>query len=307
MANLEKAKGFGRYRNWQQTLHYAELAATKLKQIKDRPLEDLSEALNLKFNGLNLMDHNREALECAKEWYCLHLTKHTHPPAIKAGFALIESCIHNGEFFDAVLYARTTWETITLSRDSHIPDRQRELFTAQGAHLLAKAIHGLALNGGISAEEKKETGFEAIMLARKALTIHTQLFGPESDYVAHDLYVLAQLLDYFNVVDDDEVPLLYEQAKAIYARAQGNLSPNVASCENNLAVWYQTKAKKAHDANDLDRHVANLELALPRYREAVRVFRAANHVERADDAARDATDVEEDLRRCAVSRAAREG
>ena len=44
---------------------------------------------------------------------------------------MIESCIHNEEFFDAVLYARTTWETITLSRDSHIPDDE-QWFTAYG-------------------------------------------------------------------------------------------------------------------------------------------------------------------------------
>ena len=38
-ANLEKARGFNREQNWAQTLRYAELAAAKLKQLKDRRLE----------------------------------------------------------------------------------------------------------------------------------------------------------------------------------------------------------------------------------------------------------------------------
>ena len=105
MANLEKAQGFYRECNWPQSLRYSDLAATKLKQIKDRPVEDISGALSYKHNALNMMGRHKEALECAKEWYCLWLTNHTHPGAIEAGFALIESCIHNKEFFDAVLYA----------------------------------------------------------------------------------------------------------------------------------------------------------------------------------------------------------
>ena len=141
-----------------------------------------------------------------KKWYCLYLTKHTHPHAIEAGFALIESCIHNKEFFDAVLYARTSWETITLSRDSHIPDDEREWFIAKGAHYLAKATFALAMNGGVSAEEKQATGVEAIMLARRALEIHTQLHGAESNEVAGDMPTLASVLNYFNDIDDDEVP-----------------------------------------------------------------------------------------------------
>ena len=107
MANLEKAKGFARLRNLQETLRHAELAATKLKQMKERPIIDIDDALRIKYNSLNMMARGREALECAKEWYLLWPTKHTHPPAIRASFAVIESCIHNKEFFDAALYART--------------------------------------------------------------------------------------------------------------------------------------------------------------------------------------------------------
>ena len=48
MANLEKAKGFHREQNWPQTLYHAELAATKLKQLKDRPVEAIDDALSHK-------------------------------------------------------------------------------------------------------------------------------------------------------------------------------------------------------------------------------------------------------------------
>ena len=133
MAHLQKAKGFGRDRNWVQTLRYSDLALVKLKQLNDRPIVALDDALRCKFNSLNFMGRYRESLECAQERYCLYLTSHTHPPAINASFWLIESCIHNNEFVDAELYARTTWETITLSRDSHIPDNLRQYFTATGA------------------------------------------------------------------------------------------------------------------------------------------------------------------------------
>ena len=296
MANLEKAKGFGRYRNWQQTLHYAELAATKLKQIKDRPLEDLSEALNLKFNGLNLMDHNREALECAKEWYCLHLTKHTHPPAIKAGFALIESCIHNREFADAVLYAHTTWETLTLSRDSHIPGDELDSYIALGARFLAKSIWSLAVNGDASEEEKRATVREAITLARRALEMHTRLRGFVSEEVASDMGLLGSILIFFNDVDDDEVPRLFEQSTAIFAQVQGSLSGNVATGESNLGSLYQQRAIRARTANDLDRCVANYKLTLSHIREAARIFRAINGVDKADELARVIVNVEGHLR-----------
>ena len=297
MANLAKAKDFYDANNFVQTLRYSDIAATKLKQIKDRPIEDIDEAMSCKFFSLNVLGRHKEALECAKEWYCLYLTKHTHPPAIEAGFALIESCIHNKEFFDAVLYARTSWETITLSRDSHIPDNQRDVLTAQGAYHLAIAIFALATNGGVPAEEKQATGVEAIMLARKALEIHTRLYGIESGEAAEDMGLLASSLDYFNDVDDDEVLRLYEQSIAILARVhKGSLSPNVGTGERNLGVSYRKRADRARTANDLDRCVANLELALPRYHEAARIFRAINQVDKAEDCAQGAVAIEEILR-----------
>ena len=268
MAHLQKAEGFYRDRNWVQLLRYSELALVKLKQLNDRPIEAIDKALTFKFTALTFLDQNRDALECAKERYCLYLTKHTHPPAIMASFALIQSCLHNEEYEDAELYARTTWETITLSRDSHIPDDQRQRFTARGAYHLASAMLNLAQNGDIPPEANQAVGQEAIALARRALDIFTQLHGLENSYVADGMSLLADMLDYFNDVDDDEILRLYEQSIAIQARVEGSLSVNVAVGENNLAAMYHKKAKRAHAANDVDRELANLELSLPHFREA---------------------------------------
>ena len=304
MAHLQKARGFDRDNNWLQTLRYSELALVKLKQLNDRPIEDIDSALRFKFNALNLMARKRESLECAQERYCLYLTSHTHPPAIEASFALIESCIHNEEYEDAELYARTTWETITLSRDSHIPDNKRQEFTAQGAHYLAKAMLHLAQHGDIPPEANQTVGQEAIGLARRALEIHTQLHGLENQLVANATSLLASALAYFNNVDDDEVLRLHEQSIAITARMEGSSSVNVGACNKNLAVAYINRAKRAHAANDLNRELSNLELALRHYSEAARIYRAANSVDRADDAAQRVVRIEEDLRLLRIAKAA---
>ena len=71
MAHLQKALGFNRDRNWMQSLRYSELALVKLKPLNDRPIEAIDDALSYKFNALNFMGRSREALECAKERYCL--------------------------------------------------------------------------------------------------------------------------------------------------------------------------------------------------------------------------------------------
>ena len=304
MAHLQKAKDFRRDRNLAQALRYSELALVKLKQLNDRPIEAIDQAVHCKFNALNFMDRNREALECARERYCMYLTKHTHPPAIKASFDLIESCLHNKEYEDAELYARTTWETITLSRDSHIPDDERQFFTAQGAYYLAIAMLNLAKNGDIPPEANQAVGQEAIALARRALEIDTQLYGPEHRDVANDLSLLARTLSYFNDNGDDEVLRLSEQSMTITARMEGRLSVNVAVEENNLAVMYEKRARRAHVANDLDREMANLELALPHLRERARIYTAINNVDMAVKAAQTIVEVEEALRRCTTARAA---
>ena len=302
MAHLQKAWGFHRDRNFVQALRYSELALEKLKQLNDRPIEAIDNALRCKFGALNSMNQNREALECAKEWYCLYLTKHTHPPAIEASFALIESCLHNKEYFDAELYARTTWETITLSRDSHIPDDRRQWFTAKGAYYLAFAMLALAQDGDIPPEENQAVGQEAITLARRALEIRTQLNGLEHANVASAMGLLARALNYFNNVDDVEVLRLYEQSIAIFAQVEGRSSVNVAVGESNLALAYRNRAMRAQAANDLVRKLTNLELALPHYRESLRICRAINCVDKADEVAQRIIEVEEELRRCMISR-----
>ena len=300
MSSLQKANGFYEDDNWMQTLRYSDLALVKLKQLNDRPIAALDTALRYKFGSLNMMNRDREALECAQERYCLYLTSHTHPPAIDASFCLIESCIHNKEFEDAALYARTTWETITLSRDSHIPDDKRHYFTAQGAYFLAMAMLNLAENGDIPPEANQTVAQEAIGLARTALEIHTQLHGLEHRDAALDMTVLARALNYFNNVDDDEVLRLYEQSNAITSRVEGSLSVNVAVGEKNLANAYHKRATRAHTANDLDREMANLEKSLPHYREAARISRAISFVDKADDVAECIAQVEEEVRQCTM-------
>ena len=302
MSNLQKAEGFYRDKNYLQTLRYSELALLKLKQLTYRPIDVIDSALRLKFNALIFMDRNREALECAQERYCLYLTQHTHPPAIEASFDLIESCIHNKEYEEAALYARTTWETITLSRDSHIPDADRQDFTARGAYYLAKAMLALAEHGNIPPEANQTVGQEAIGLARRSLEDHTQLYGLEHANVANAISLLARVLNYFNIVDDDEVLRLYEQSIAIFRRVEGNLSVNIAAGNRNLATAYYYRARRANAADDLDREFANLELALPLYSESVRLYRYNNFAKDADDVASDVVTVEEELRQCRAAR-----
>ena len=116
------------------------------------------------------------------------------------------------------------------------------------------------------------------------------------------MLVLAEALAYFNDDDDEEVIRLFEQSKAMFALLHGSSSSNVAASEGKLGVVYQNRAARAHDANDLDHELTNLELALSRYRETARIFRAINHIESADQASRIADEVEEELRQVAIVR-----
>ena len=297
MTYLDKAKGFHREQNWSQALHYGDLAATMLKQLKDRPLEDISDALSCKCVAMGFMGQHRGQLECAKEWYCLWNTKPTDMGAIRAAFQLIESCLQNREFADAILYASTLWEIINHKHDNKIPDDQRQRYIADGAYYLALATLKLAKRGGIPQEEKQKAGQEAIALARRALEIHTQLEGSAERVVAaNSMSVLAEALDYFNDDDDEEVLRLLEQAKSIHARVFGSSSLSVAVDEGKLGNAYRHKAMRAHAANDLGRYMANLELAPPRYRESARIYRAIGHTEMADQTVQIGVDIEELLR-----------
>ena len=304
-AHLEKALGFHR-ENWVQSLRCADLALTKLKQLKDRRLETveiLDNAFGCKFDSLQYLDRQKEALECIKENYTLWAMNHMrNPKMFDAAFALIQSCIHNGEFEDAALYAHTAHEMVLNDADGIIPSDQRQKLLARGSYWLSQATLFLAQAGGIPPAEMQKAGEEAIAHARKALEIHTQLHGTGSAEVAEDMTALADALHFFNDVDDDEILRLHEQSNAITSRVQGSSSLNVAVGEKNLGNAYQKRAVRAQAANDLDRSMANLELTLPHYREASRIFRINNHVDKADRANREAVQVEENLRQLRIAK-----
>ena len=306
-ANLAKAKGFDRESNWVQSLRYADLAATKLKQLKDRRLETvefINDAMVCKFNALNFMGRYKEAMACAEERYTLWAMNHMrNSGSIRAALTLIQSCLHNGEFEDAEHYARHAMFMINDMTDNFIPSDQRSQFLADGSQNLAQAIHRLAKAGGIPLEAQQKAGKEAIEFAHQALKLHAQLRGTESSRVATNMGILADVLDHFNDVDDDEILRLYEQSNAIYCRVEGSSSLNVAASKGNLGIAYSNRSKRAVAANDLDRALANLELALPHYREAARIFQGINHVDSANNALRNVALTEEYMRQVRVARA----
>ena len=307
-ANLVKAQAEFRQRNFAQALRYADLAASKLKQLKDRRLETvklIDDALRCKFDCLNFMDQQREALECIKECYTLWAMNHMrNPGSIRAALGLIQSCLHNEEYEDAEHYARHAMFMINDMTDNFIPSDQRARFLADGSHYLAMAIYGLAQASSIPPEEKQKTGEEAIALARQAVEIHTQLHGADSIKVASDNGLLADVLDYFNDVDDDEILRLHQQSITIISRVEGSSSLNVAIEETNLSTSYYNRARRAQAANDPDREQANLELALPHFRESARIYTAINRVDKADQVLRHIAYAEDDIRRIGIVRGA---
>ena len=308
IANLDKAAGFQRQQNWVQTLRYGELAATKLKQLKDRRLETvkiIDDSLICQFNALNFMGRHKEALECIKECYTLWAMNHLrHPGSMKAALSLIESCIHNRKYEDAEHYARHAMFMINDMADNFIPADERPLFLAGVSYYLALAIFRLTEAGGIPLEGKQKAGEEAISLARTALEMRTQLHGTESGKVAGAMLVIADILDYFNDVDDDEILRLVEQAIAIYRRVEGNLSVNVAIGEVKFSNAYHNRGKRAHAVNDLDRCVASLELELTHRREAFRIYTTIKQIINAKDVLRKIKMAEEQIRQIEIARAA---
>ena len=166
-----------------------------------------------------------------------------------------------------------------------------------GSYDYSRVTMELAKAGGIPPEEKQKAGEESIVLARQALEIHTQLYGTASIQIASTMRALASSLDYFNDVDDEEVLCLFEQAMVIYRRVEGNSSKNVGATEDNLGGMYIKRANRAMAAHDQDRCLKNLKLALPRFREAARIYRAINHEESANVAQSDCEGAEEVIRR----------
>ena len=308
LMNLDKAAGFHEQQNWLQTLRYAEIASTKLKQLKDRRLETvklIDSALSCTLDAYGLMGRFKEGKECAEERYSLWaMNQMRNPGSINAALHLIQSCIHNNDYEDAEHYARHAMFMINDMADNFIPSDQRSKFLADGSYYLSQSILLLARAGGIPPGEKQKAGEEATELARQALKIHTQLHGTECSSVAAVMNALTDVLDYFNNVDDDEILRLLEQAVVVFSRVEGNLSYNVAHGKGTMGNVYINRAKRAHAANDTDRCIVNNELALSHYREAVRIFRAINRVDSANSVLGAIAGVEERLRTIRHDRAA---
>ena len=311
MAHFEKAKGFYRQRNFEQSLRFCESALTKLKKLtKDIPLHYISETLGTKCDALQFMGRENEALEISKEKYRLWATARgpANPDTIEAAFALIQCCLRNKQYADAELFARTLWEILNSNtyhfEQDRIPDDQLQEYLARGAKEYACAIWKMAESGGIPPAEKQKAGEQSIALARRAMEGSIQVHGNDSAYVATSMGILASTLDYFNDVDNIEVIGLLEQAIAIYARVQGTVSMNVAVGEYNLGNTYCKRFQNAMAVDDLERAQMNVDLAIPHHREAARIFTAINHMDSAAKARQNALGLEEQSRHIAVLRAA---
>ena len=111
------------------------------------------------------------------------------------------------------------------------------------------------------------------------------------------------MLDYFNNVDDDEVLRLRKQAVSLLSRLEGSLSYNTAVGNENLGRSYCGIASRANEAKDWDRGIVNLNLALTYCREAVRIYKAINLLDKADDVVRNITVVEENIRKIGIAKA----
>ena len=227
-----------------------------------------------------------------------------NPGSMEAALGLIQSCIHNKEFEDAEHYARHAYFMIAEMTDNFIPADQWPQFLADASYWLARAILKLAqkLAGGIPQEEKQKEGEEAIELAHKALEIHSQRHGTESAKVAADMVLLADILDHFNNAYDDETLRLREQSIVIFRRVEGSSSPNVAVGEEHFGCAYVIIAEQAKAANDVDRCIANYELALPHLHEAARIYSAINRV--GDSTLKIVAGVEASLQRIRLAKAA---
>ena len=276
--------------------------------MKKRPLEAVYGALAIKCDALGFLARITESLQCAKDMYNMWALARgpAHPMTIQAAFYLIEALIHNKEYEDAEFYARTLWEILHTKnhRENDIPADRREEYVGKAADSLAKAIFRLAERGGIPPEEKQKAGEEAIALARQSKAIRIQLCDADSVTVARGMFALSSILNYFKNDDDDEVLRLLEQGIAIEARMAGRMSMNVGVAESNLGAVYHKRAKRALDANDMERCEANLELALPHCHEAARIYTAIDHMDAADRALRMVVDTENKLRQVGIIRTA---
>ena len=214
---------------------------------------------------------------------------------VNAAFPLIDVLIDNGDFDQAQVIASTVYEMMMHPTNHDIPDHLQQPYLAKAAHLLAHATMLSAQSGGIPPEDMKKAGEEAIALARKAIEIHSRLYGANSKEVINNSGILAGALDVFGNGNDDEPIRLYEQAISFRSRIEGSSSINVAIGNRNLCKTHLNRARRAIDANDLVRALASWELALFHCREAARIFRFNNHMDGADDALACIADIEENI------------
>ena len=312
LVNLDKAKGFNQARNWLPSLRFSELALAKLRPLNDRSLaiiEILDDALSYQFNALHFLDRKMEALECATERYNLWANSYIrNPRTIHASFPLIDSLMENGDFERAHLIAGTVHEMIMHPTNHDIPDNMHLYFMAQSSHLLADSTYRLAKVFGIPLLERKKAGEDAIALARKALEIHTELHGADSEKVANDMGLLANVLRYFGDVNDEAIHL-YEQMNVIFSQSSmhvGSSSVNVALNKMNLGNIYFERAVAAINTNDVDLQLTNYELAYPQFLDAAQIFRTINNREMADNATQHITMVESSIRYLRTQMADRE-
>ena len=85
---------------------------SKLGQMKAKPVIEIvqlnDDALNIRYDALNFMSQDKEALECAKKRYSLWANfQIRNPKMLVAAFALIESLVNNNEFAEAAMISRT--------------------------------------------------------------------------------------------------------------------------------------------------------------------------------------------------------
>ena len=308
-ANFVKAREFHGQQNWMQSLRYSNLAATKLKQLKDRRLKtvaDINNALIIQSGALHFLGRDRESLECIKECYTLWAMNHIrHPGSMNAALLMIQGCLQNKEIEDAERYARHAMFMINEMTDNIIPSDQRSAFLAKGSYFLATSIFSLAEAGGIPSEQMQKAGEEATALARQALKLNTQLHGIESESVASSMLTLADVLEFFNHgdIDNDEVPRLFEQLIAIYSRVEGGVSFNVANCQNNWGTAYFRRAGRS--SKNLDEQLANLEVARQHYVESARIYGAINLIDKANHGLFLVATVEKDIRNVSIVKANR--
>ena len=299
MKHIKNAKKFDDQRNYVESLRCSEMALSKLNLLKDRPLAVVSvigDAMSYKFNALNFLDRNKEALECATEKYNMWATTNArNPNTVRAALPLIDSLIQNKQFEKAHLIAGTVYEMTMHPTTYDIPDDLQQPLLAYASSYLAHATYKLAQAGCIPSEEKQKAGEEAIALARKAIELHTQLHGADSEETVGDMSTLANVLDYFLDVDDDEAVHLFEQVIAIRSRSQGPQSVNVASNKSNLASVYANRANRAQRDDDPDRALKNWMLALPYYLESYRIYQVINFMDRADHVAQTIKEIRESL------------